>query len=96
LFVLPLSLAKELKRLTYFCMISFIFVVYLCILVIVECWTYPKVSFSTNFADTQNFLLAGITTTLPTAVFAYMSHPNVLDIYKVFFLGKSQKLRNCK
>ena len=84
---MPMSLPKELKSLRYFCLLSFFFVLYMCLVVITECFVYNP-PFSANWDNIQNFALAGLSTTLPTSVFAYLSHPNVLDIYRVFLCEK--------
>ena len=79
--VLPLSLAKELKSLRYLCLLSFFFVIFLCYVVVQEAFTYQPISEATS--SLNQFTLAGFSTTFPTAVFSYMSHSNVLDVFGV-------------
>jgi len=82
-FVLPLSLAKELKSLRYFCLLSFLFILFLAGVVVFEAFNFTD--FKSSFDSVKNFDFTGTSTTFSTAVFAYLSHPNVLDVFKVLF-----------
>lgn len=86
--VVPLSLPKELTSLRYFCLLSFAFVLYLCGVVVGESFHYNP-PFADNLNSLTLFTFSGIATTFPTGVFAYMSHPNVLDVYRVSPSNKS-------
>lgn len=83
IFVLPLSLAKELKQLRYLCLLSFFFVIFLCFVVFQESFTYQP--FSHSIKSINQFTFGGLSTTFPTAVFSYMSHSNVLDVFGVYY-----------
>ena len=80
-FVLPLSLTKELNQLRYLCLMSFCFVVFMCFSVFGEYFESPPVIDAEKSIDLFNAI--GVTTTFPTAIFAFMSHPNILDIWGV-------------
>jgi amino acid permease len=79
--VLPMSLAKELKSLRYFCLLSFFFILFLALVIIIESFSY--VNFEDNVKIMKKFDFSGTSTTFPTAIFAYLCHPNVLDVFKV-------------
>ena len=56
-------------------------IVFLAFVIIYESFTF------TDFADSSKYVKAfafsGTSTTFTTAIFAYLSHPNVLDVFKV-------------
>lgn len=81
--LLPLSLTKRLKRLRYLCLMSFLFVVFLCFVVFLQVFFFqpPK----QKGLDIKWFVPEGFTDTFPTAVFAFMSHPNILDVFGVLY-----------
>jgi len=79
-FVLPLSISKELKALRYFCLVNLFFVLFFCYVVVQQAYDYQPIVDS--FKSTKFFLWSGFSTTYPSAVFAYMSHNNILDVFK--------------
>jgi len=90
-FVLPLSLAKELKSLRYFCLLSFLFILFLAGVVIFEAFNFTD--FKSNWKSINNFEIKGTSTTFSTAVFAYLSHPNVLDVFKELHNSTKRRMR---
>lgn len=90
-FVLPLSLAKELKSLRYFCLLSFFFILFLAFVIIYESFTF--VDFSANVKIMKDFDFSGTSTTFPTAIFAYLCHPNVLDVFKELHNSTKRRMR---
>jgi len=78
--VLPLSISKELKALRYFCVLNVLFVLFFCYVVVDQAFDYQPIVDS--FKSTSFVLWSGFSTTYPSAVFAYMSHNNILDVFK--------------
>jgi len=92
--ILPVSLFRELSSLRYFCLMGFCFMIYLAFVIVFEAFDPTISNFSSNIRIVKLFDITGITTTLPTAFFAYMCHPNVLDVYRE--LQRSTKPRMSK
>jgi len=91
-FVFPLAVGQEYRALRYFCLIKFTFVSFFLFVVIYEAFDYG--SAISNLKDISLFNLMGFTTTFPTGVFAYSSHVNVLDVFKVNFPSNSSSQKN--
>ena len=62
---------------------GFVFIFYLAFVIIYETFNPAVSDLESNLKQLKYFDISGITTTLPYAIFAYMCHPNVLDIFHV-------------
>jgi amino acid permease len=71
---------------------GFGFIFYLTFVIIYQC--FQQGNLELNFRNVTYFNFMGITTTFPTAIFAYMCHPNVLDVFRE--LQRSTKTRMSK
>jgi len=80
IFILPISITKELKALRFFCLLNLFLVLYFCYVVLSQAIEYQP--FFDSFQTTKSFILSGFSTTFPSAVFAFMSHTNVLDVFR--------------
>ena len=80
-FVYPLAFTKNLKALSHFTLINLFIVLFFCFVMIWE--KDINVPLNESLKSVQMFIFGGFTTTFPSAIFAYMSHANVLDVYRV-------------
>ena len=60
---------------------SFLFILFLAGVVVFEAFNFAD--FKSSVDSVKNFDFSGTSTTFSTAVFAYLSHPNVLEVFKV-------------
>jgi len=78
-FVYPLCLARQLRRLKYFTIANIFFVLFLCLVVANEGYDYQSVS--RGFETAKMAVFSGVFTTFPSAIFSYTSHGNILGVY---------------
>lgn len=81
-FIIPISLTKQLRNLRYICLVSFFFVVFLCCVVFFEKFFFEPPPPEDN-KGVRIFDFGGASITFPTAIFTFMCHSNVLDVYGV-------------
>ena len=85
IFIYPLAVGQEYRTLRYLSAAKFVFVIIFMIVVVYEVFEYDHIW--TNLHTVKHFQWAGFATTAPTAMFAFSSHPNALDVYRVLFSG---------
>ncbi len=79
-----MAVGQEYRTLRYFSACKFLFVTLFIIVVIYEAFEYDHVW--TNLHTVKLAQWSGFATTAPTAFFAFSSHPNALDVYRVRYL----------
>ena len=81
-FVLPLTLCRNLSSLRYVCLVGFFFVLYVVVVIIAEAFNPAISDYQTNFQEIELVRWGGIFNTWSIALFAFQCHQNVLDTYK--------------
>jgi len=80
--IFPLCLFRNLTSLRYAGLLAFTLTFYIATVVTVEAFNTSISDFSENLKNVTFFNLNGLSISLPSTIFAFMCHPNVLDTFK--------------